>query len=66
MCCGTYNEHKFEPRYDEEDKIDHQALDKGIKLLIENGGISFKLDEKTKSKTYLFDICIKCGTKIVR
>ena len=39
--------HKFEPRYDEEEKT---TLDSG----------------NFKSKTYVLDICVKCGTKINR
>lgn len=63
ICCNTYDEHKFEPRYDEEEKIDQIALDKGIKFWKEDG-TAFQVDSKLKSKIYLFDICIRCGTKI--
>lgn len=65
MCCNTYDEHKFEPRYDEEEKIDQLALDKGIKFWKEDG-TAFEIDGKLKSKIYLFDICIRCGTKITK
>jgi len=65
ICCNTYDEHKFEPRYDEEEKIDQVALDKGIKFWKENR-TAFQVDSKLKSKIYLFDICTRCGTKILK
>jgi hypothetical protein len=65
ICCGTFDRHVFEPRYDEKETIDQVALDKGIRFWMQDG-TAYEVDSKLKSKTYLFDICIRCGTKIER
>ena len=65
ICCRSYDHHVFEPRYDEIETIDHVVLDKGIKFYMQDGSAPF-VDGKLKSKTYLFDICVRCGTKIER
>ncbi len=65
ICCNTFDEHKFEARYDEEEKIDQVALDKVIEFWRKDG-TAFQVDGKVKSNKYLFDICIRCGTKITK
>ena len=59
------NEHQFEPRYDEIEEINQEALDKGIKFWKEDS-TSFQVDSKIKRKVYLYDIFIRCGLKVKR
>ena len=66
ICCnGIFDDHIFEPRYDEEERIDQLTLDKAIKFWKEYG-TAFEVDSKVKCRIYLFDICKRCGTKIAR
>ena len=60
---GMY--HKFEPRYDEIEEIDKEALDKGIKFW-KTDSTAFEVDSKIKKKIYLYDVCVNCGTKVTR
>lgn len=61
--------HKFRPRYDEE----YSSLtEENLKLLAKTGGkISnsaspLMCERSLKRKTYIYDICIKCGKIIKR
>jgi hypothetical protein len=72
--CGDMQGHLFQARYEDIEIIDKEALDKGIidKEALDKG-IKFcdspKIDVenyKIKSHVYLFDICTKCGKKIVK
>lgn len=60
--------HNFEARYHEEEIIDHEALEKSMKLFKEDKTAPCVIieDYKLQKKTYLFDICTKCGEKIMR
>jgi hypothetical protein len=54
-CCNGGNQHKFEPRYSEEDR--------GIAVEVERGTLKDLRDFATL-KVYVKDICTWCGKTI--
>jgi len=65
LCCGHDDFHKFEPRFDEIEKIDSDGVD----LWMESSGNIAKADivalYKIKQRKYLCDVCVQCG-KVVK
>lgn len=54
--CEEWNyPHDFEPRYDEIEYVDVDTTNDRVKV-----------DNKRVVKTYLYDICVKCGKIIKR
>jgi len=65
ICSNNFDQHIFEPRYDEIEEYDKEVLDKGIKFYKEDSTAPM-IDAKLKKKIYVCDICTRCGTKIER
>lgn len=57
--CIKDKAHCFEPRYDYGQPLGIEAQNIGSQVLLD-------FAEATKSKTYVYDICIKCGMIIGR
>jgi hypothetical protein len=66
ISCKVYDTHKFSPRYDEIEWIDHAARDKAIKFYQEDGSAPMLNDYKLKNKMYVYDICERCGFVVNR
>ena len=68
VCCGNYLCHAFEPRHEEVRKIDADCLGKIMDACpsFHVGEIVKEMNVSNVSKNYLFDICTRCGTKIIK
>ena len=62
-CCK--DGHKFEPRYDEKEEVNQEALSEQVSLWRwAEADDGFPINYMDKSKIYVCDICTKCGLKI--
>lgn len=57
--CIKDKAHKFEPRYDYGQPLGIEAQNIGSQVLLD-------FAEATKSKTYVYDICTRCGMIVGR
>ena len=57
--------HKFEAREDVEDLMDREIMTQAIEVVrAASGDMRVKWD--AKRKTYIHDICVRCGLKVKR
>jgi len=59
--CGSIRGHKFEPRYDCEPVSSFEIGESSM-----SGWAFEKILEAMMRRTYVYDICVRCGTKVKR